>query len=833
MLDSDTLNFNEDFNEVGTLFAEVILPLPLPKIYTYRIPREWNELVFVGQRVAVQFGARKVYAAIIYKFSDVPPQKYQASYILDILDTVPLVSNKQLEFWEWMARYYMCYLGDVMNAALPAGFKLESTCRIVLNPDFDDTEEIELDENEWLIIELLQKNKSLKIEEINEKLHRKNSIKYINSLYTRGLLRIEEEIKEKYVAKTEWFLKPASVFFENDALAAELLNKLEKKAPVQADVLMALLANGNKEISQKSLLVKYPDLSTVAINALVKKELIIKEKISIDRLAKTNISQNLDFELTPAQYEVTLGIKNAFISNKKALLYGVTGSGKTFVYLKLIKDFIEQGKQVLYLIPEVGLTEFLVQKFELYFGNKMAVWHHYYTSNERTEIYNKIKSNDIKLLVGTRSAIFAPFVDLGLIVVDEEHENSYKQFDKRPKFHARDSALKLAQIFKANILLGSATPSYESYLISKSDTGELFSLDKRFADAQFPTIELVHMGEAKKNKQVRNAFSEHLLKAIENSLSKQEQVIIYQNRKGYVPFVSCNMCGFTAHCPNCDITLTHYKHINANKCTYCGHTEEPFGKCPACGSADITMRGFGTERITEELNILFPEAKIARFDNDAIRKRGDFQKIWNGFANKEIDILVGTQLLSKGVDFANVSLVGVVDADILLKKPDFRSHEVAFQQLLQVSGRAGRGQKQGLVIVQTHQFQHPVLAALLNQEYMELNNLEIPIRKLYNYPPFGRIIILLLKHKDEHRVKLGANYFNTLIKKALGDRLLGPQPPSISRIRNMYLRQFMIKLNPEKDNISKIKLFIHDAIEEFHKHTDFKTVLVDIDVDPA
>lgn len=819
-------------SEIITLFAEVILPLPLPKKYTYRIPQEWNELVFAGQRVAVQFGARKIYAGIIYGFTETPPEKYTATYILDILDNAPIVSKKQIEFWEWMSRYYMCFMGDVMNAGLPAGFKLESTSHLVLNPDFDDTEEIELDENEWKIIELLQKNKKLKIEYINEQLHRKNSIKYINSLYTRGLIRIEEEIREKFVPKTEWFLKLSPVFFEDETTASEILNKLERRAPAQSDLIMAMLATGKQEISQKKLFETYPLLNTSAINALEKKQLLSREKVQLDRIHSNHNPVETHFILTEEQENAYLCARQAFEEDKKVVLYGVTGSGKTIVYLKLIQDTLALGKQVLYLIPEVALTEFLVQRFESYFGNTMAVWHHYYTSNERTEIYHKIKDNKTQILVGTRSAVFAPFADLGLIVVDEEHENSYKQFDKRPRFQARDAALKLASLYHANIILGSATPSYESLFIGRSENGVLLTLNNRYGQAKFPHVELVHMGEAKRNKTTKNTFSDHLLKAIEKSLSQQEQVIIFQNRKGYAPFISCNMCGFTAHCPNCDITLTHYKFQNNNKCGYCGHTEDSFHKCPACGSTDITMRGFGTERISEELDILFPEARIARFDNESIKKRSDFQHILSGFANKQIDILVGTQLLSKGLDFENVSLVGVVDADILLKKPDFRSHETAFQQLHQVAGRAGRGQKPGTVIIQTHQFQHPVLNALLNQNYFELAELELPARKLYEYPPYGKLIVILLKHKDEQKVKQASVYFKTLLSAALGERLMGPQPPAVARLRNLYLRQFMIKLNPAKDNIAKIKLFLAAKVDELREQTDYRTVLIDIDVDP-
>lgn len=791
---------------------------------------EWNDLIEIGQRVVVQFGVRKIYAGIVVDFSDVPPEKYEASYIIEILDEEPIITPSQLKFWQWISEYYMCYLGDVMAAALPAGFRLQSESTLVLNPEFDETQELEMDEKEWLILEALHKKKQLRIDEAATAIGLKSPMKYIKSLYQRGIILMHEEVKENYRPKMETYvcLTPE---WDDPEFARTTLEKLEKKAPKQANVILAAMGMGKGEFPLKRLTAEY-DVATSHVSALEEKGLLKRLKKEVGRLAK-NEGSNDEFELSAEQKQAADSIADAFSHKKPALLFGATGSGKTYLYIEFVRKALAEGRQVLYLLPEVGITEQMVQRLSRFFGEQMGVWHHFYSAHERTELYSKVRSGEIKLLVGARSAVFAPFQKLGLVVVDEEHENTFKQFDKRPHYNGRDTAMHLATVHKAHVLLGSATPSYEMLELCKEGKMQLVRLSTRYIDTPEPAIQLVHTGEAKRQNRMKQAFSNVLLEEMQRVLDKRGQIIVFQNRKGYVPYISCDMCGNTAQCINCDITLTYFKSINAQKCTYCGYSQDPPKQCPACGSSSLSMKGYGTERIAEELAIYFPEARITRFDQDSVRKRSDFQRILNGFDKGDIDILVGTQLLSKGLDFKNVGLVAVVDADMLLQIPDFRSHERAFQQLHQVSGRAGRGSKQGKAILQTAQVSNPVIQAVVNADYMSLANLEIPMRKELAYPPYTRLIRVSLKHKDFQVVKNASVIYGNHVRAALHERILGPQVPAVGKIRNYYIQHILVKMDPSKDNIKRIKAFLIASVLEITKTDGMKGVMVDFDVDPA
>lgn len=813
-----------------TLFAHVLLPLPVPKQYTYRVPFEWNDELQIGQRVAVQFGPRKIYAGIVTDFSDQPPEKYQASYILDILDAEPLVSPLQLKFWEWIAAYYMCYQGDVMHAALPAGLRMQSESVIVLNPDFDEEVQVELDEKEWLILSYLIKHRQMTLDEAARQLEVKSPLKYIKSLYSRGFVLMQEEVKDSYKPKTETWLKLAAIW-DDENFAREQLDQLEKRAPRQASVVLAMLGNAKKEFLKKDLTEKH-GIESSHIKSLEKKGLIEMFTREISRLEVIH-TESSEPELSADQKIAADAIQKAFDKGENSLLYGVTGSGKTHVYIHFIRQMINQGKQVLYLVPEVGLTEQLVLRLGAFFGDSMAVWHNYYSGAERTEIYGKVKSGEVKLLLGARSALFAPFTALGLIVIDEEHENTFKQFDKRPHYHARDAAIQLASMTDARVLLGSATPSYEMLFACSEGKMQQVNLLKRFIDTPKPEIRLVNTGEAKRQNRMKQLFSLDMLEGIQKTMDAGGQIIVFQNRKGYVPYISCSFCGYTAHCVNCDIALTYYKSLHTQKCNYCGYSQDPPSQCPACGSSAMTMKGFGTERITEDLAIFFPDARITRFDHESIRRRSDFQRIIQGFANKQIDILVGTQLLSKGLDFENVGLVCVPDADMLLNIPDFRSHERAFQQIYQVAGRAGRGSKQGVVLIQSHQPAHPVLQAVENDDFSGLAETEIQMRKALDYPPYTRLIRIVIRHKDRQTALNAATAYGNLIRGALHERLLGPQEPVVGKIRNYYLQHLLVKMDPKKDSFHKIKQYLNDASLVLLKTDGYKGVWVDFDVDPA
>jgi primosomal protein N' (replication factor Y) len=813
-----------------TLFAEVLLPLPVPKAYTYRVPHEWNELLQVGQRVIVQFGARKVYSGIILRFTEDPPTLYNASYLLEIMEEEPIVQPLQLEFWHWVASYYMCHPGEVMAAALPAGFRLQSESLLVLHPEFDPESTPELDEKETLIFNVLLQKKELKTDAVAEMLGQKSGMRQIKSLYLKGIALLKEEVSERYKPKWEDIIS-LSVAWEDSDFAAQTLNQLEKRAPRQADAIMAVLGMGKGSFPKKELMKKH-GIDSAILKTLLDKGLLVQERRQVDRL-KRLVTEPDELELTPDQIAADYQIMNAFKSGKNVLLHGVTGSGKTYIYIQQIRKALAEGRQALLLIPEVALTEQLVSRLEHYFGNEMGVWHNYYSGHERTELYEKVMKGDVRFVVGARSALFAPFTNLGIIAIDEEHENSFKQFDKRPHYHGRDAAIQLARLHGCPVLAGSATPSYELWNLCLEGRWEKVALNQRFIQTPVPQVLLVNTAAAGKPSKPRGPFHAHMLEAINQCMDAKSQVIVYQNRKGFVPYICCDMCGYTPHCINCEITLTYYKSSGQQRCGYCAHTQPPMQLCPACGSNAVSMKGFGTERIAEELSLAFPTARIARLDQESMRKRSDFQRILNGFANGEIDILVGTQLLSKGLDFQNVGLVAVPDADILLNIPDFRTHERAFQQLFQVAGRAGRGSKQGQVMIQSRQTGHAVLQAVLNNDYLGLAEQELEVRKQFLYPPFSRIIKITIKHKDARISEDASRYYAQLLKATLKERLLGPQAPSVGRVRNYYLQQIMVKLDKKKDDPAKVKDLLWNASLKLLAGAAFKGTWVDFDVDPA
>lgn len=698
----------------------------------------------------------------------------------------------------------------------------------MFNPEYDEEEHTDLDEKEFEILQLLHKKKEVTLQDVMQALGQKNILKYIKSLYTRGIILMREEVTENYRPKLDTYVL-LTADWKQDAYARETLAYLEKRAPKQADLAMVLLGHAH-EMEQKLLSGKF-NISASAIAAAEKKGWLYKEKRQVSRILKISDSEK-NFTLSGHQASASAEIEGFFKEKKPVLLHGITGSGKTFLYIEQIKKALAAGKQVLYLLPEVGITEQLVQRLSVFFGPSIGVWHHMYSSHEKTELYYKVMNKELQLIIGARSAIFAPFRDLGLVIVDEEHENTMKQFDRRPHYNGRDAAMHLAKMTDARVILGSATPSYEMLHAARSGSIGLVELLHRFESLPQPAVVPVHMGQAKLENRVKSAFSIVLLEEIQKRLDAGEQVIVFQNRKGYVPYTSCDFCGFTAQCNNCDISLTYYKNQNLNKCGYCGYSAEPLNKCPACGSNSLSMKGYGTERIAEELGIYFPEARITRFDHDSIRKRSDFQNILNGFANKEIDILVGTQLLSKGLDFENVGLVGVIDADMLINIPDFRSHERAFQQLYQVGGRAGRHNKQGMVIVQGCQVQHPVIRALFEDDYKGFAAAELQMRAALNYPPYSRLIKVVLSHKDFRVNNKAAEEYVRMIRKGLKDRVLGPQAPVVGRVRNYFIQHILIKALKKSDDIVRIKQYLLEQESRLKEIPEFKGLRLDFDVDP-
>jgi primosomal protein N' (replication factor Y) len=810
-------------------FVHVILPLSLPKLYTYRVPQELTKQVLPGKRVAVQFGKRKIYAAIIHSISDKPPKEYEAKYLLDILDEDILVTPQLMKFWEWMATYYMCSLGDIMNAALPASFRLESTTQIQLNADCD-LAALELSDKEYLIIEALTVQDELNMEQLIEIVQQKNIFPLLKSLYVKEAILLSEELKETYKPKTVSCIKLTSTYEQETALE-ELFKQLEKQ-PKQTDALLAYLhlQQQGKDI-EKSELIKKSGVSESSLKTLVKNSVFEEYKLRVDRV-NNNLNISETFSLNEFQEKAIEETKIHLKSKDVVLIHGVTSSGKTHVYVKLIEEIIAQGKQVLFLLPEIALTSQIVARVQKYFGNKAAAFHSKYSQNERFELWHKIKSGEVQVIIGARSAVFLPFNQLGLIIVDEEHESSYKQNDPAPRYNARDASIMLGHIWKCKTILGSATPSFESYYNAKIERYGLVNMKQRFGEIDMPEMITANIAEETRVKTMKGHFTSVLFNEIERAVNNHEQVILFQNRRGYAPMLECQNCHWMPKCTNCDIHLTYHKYINSLKCHYCGYSQKVPQSCHACGSHLLNLKGLGTEKVEDELNIYFPNARVARLDLEATKTKHGHEQIIKSFEKHEADILVGTQMISKGLDFEKVSIVGIINADQLLFFPDFRAHERAFQLLTQVSGRAGRKNKKGKVIVQTSFPNHHVIQEVIHQRYEHIYANETEERKSYQYPPFYRLIKIIVKHKDYKVAQDAAQHLRDLLYKRLGEHIIGPESPYVSRIRNQYIKEMLIKVERNATYLNDLKKFIREQVFSTQTVTEFKRVIIFADVDP-
>ena len=817
--------------ELQTLFAHVLVPVPVPKTYTYRVPHDWNDWIHEGLRVAVQFGPKKIYAGIILSLSDSPPVGYQAAYLLDVLDDAPIVNHRQLQFWQWVAKYYMCYMGEVMATALPAGYRLQSETKILLHPDADLESVIrsELEDIEWQILELLGHKDGLSLDEIHQKLAVKNVLKHVKSLYLRGLVVMEEELKENYRPKYEEFLELGLIWGDAERANAAL-GVMERRAQKQYEAMMHVLGTGKREMPVETI-VKGMGVERAVLKQLEKKTFVSLVKRRRDHLQVTRgVAQ--DYQLTALQKTALDVVRKAFESQQPALLFGVTGSGKTHIYMELVKEALASGKQVLYLLPEVALTEHLVAKMSAFLPVEIGVWHHFYSSHERTELYDRILKNQIQFVVGTKGAVFAPFTDLGLIVVDEEHESSYKQFDKKPFYHGRDAAFQLAKLHNAKFVMGSATPSYEMQFAVKQQRVVLAELNEKYDGGKAAELMYLNVGELKKAGQMNALFSDPVQLAIQTAMDLKQRVVVYHNRKGYVPYIECGDCGLTSQCKNCDISLTYYKSSDNQRCNYCGYQQVVPSKCVACGSQDLRLKGTGTEKLAEELSQLFPKARVGRFDQQSMRKRDDFQRILTAFERGEIDILVGTQLLAKGIDIENIGLVVVPDSDMLLHIPDFRSHERAFQQLQQLAGRIGRRAERGVMMIQTYQPEHEVLKALKTGDYRGLMETEMEQREVFGYPPFTKLLKIDVKHLDAQVATEASRWLADQLRKQLGNLVLGPQVPSVARVKNRFIQQIVVKIPRESAKLNAAKHLVQQAREAALAHLLWRAVRIDVVVDP-
>ena len=826
-----------------TLFADIILPLYVPKTYTYRVPTGWEELCSPGQRVVVQFGKTKLYTGIIEKIHSKPPENYQAKYIENLLDEHPIVTTQQFDLWRWMVEYYMCYPGEVFNVALPGNLKLNSETKFYLNPEIEITT-LELKETENVLVESLDAKPGLTVLEISTLLDIKNVQGFLKKLIERKIITSEEEIKFRYKPKWENYVQLNPDYFSDDKLNP-LLSKLEKRAAKQVDALLAYLklCQDNAAASssgEKYDLIKKENISHLlnnddtAINALIKKEILLLKKIRIERGKNFNGKIHEFSALNESQQNALTNVKHAFTKHAICLLHGVTASGKTEIYFRLIHEKISEGKQVLFLLPEIAITAQMVDRLNQVFGNVVGVYHSRFNPNERVEVWMKTLAgaqNGYKIIIGARSAVFLPFQDLGLVIVDEEHEQSYKQQHPSPRYNGRDVAIVLAKQFNANVLLGSATPSVETYSNAVNNKYGYVTMKTRFSKDPFPTIVTINLKEERKKKSLREDFSPQLIEAIEKTLAAREQIIIFQNRRGYTPLWICEDCGWIPKCSNCNVNLTYHKNLHQLICHYCNSKYAPNTRCNDCGSNRLRMVGLGTEKIEETLKLFFPLAKVGRMDFDTTRTKHGYRQIIDEFEEGRMDILVGTQMITKGLDFSNVSLVAIPFADSILRFPEFRAFEKAFQLFTQVSGRAGRKKQQGTVIIQTNDPTHPILELVKKHDFDNFYNGELPERKKYFYPPFSRLIEIELSHKDEDHLNKAAIFLADKFKAKLGKRVLGPERPIINRIMNLYLENILIKIE-KTEEFSEFKQFLSQQIDEFRSFSDFKNVRVVVDVDP-
>ncbi|WP_378175088.1 primosomal protein N' [Aquimarina sp. SS2-1] len=812
-------------------FIDVILPIPLDKEFTYSINKNEASFLKPGMRVAVQFGKSKVYAALVTKTHQTPPQVYEAKEIEHILDETPIVTTNQLELWSWISRYYMCSVGEVMRAALPGAFLLESET-IILKNDKTSVDESLLKDDEFLLYEALQHQSLLRIQEVMDIVGKKSVLPLIKRLIEKQVITVQEEIYEQYKPKLVRYVKLHSQY-AGEAGLQTLLDSLTR-APKQRDVLMHLfmLQAKTKKAIKVGELIKEANSSTAVVKTLIDKNILEEYHKKTDRVQYERAAESVTKDLNKYQEEALASIKNYLLEKDVCLFHGVTSSGKTEVYVKLIEEQIEQEKQVLYLLPEIALTTQLITRLQEYFGERLTVYHSKYSVNERVEAWNNVKDAKPKaqIVIGARSSIFLPFTNLGLIIIDEEHESSFKQYDPAPRYHARDTAVVLANLFKAKVVLGSATPALESFYNAEQGKYGLVELTRRYGNVLMPDINLVDLKTKYKKKEMTGHFSDTLLIAIQEALKENEQVILFQNRRGYSPVVECNTCGHSPQCPNCDVSLTFHNYRNQLRCHYCGYHIAMLQKCMACDSHDLTTKGFGTEQIENELIELFPDHRIGRMDQDTTRGKHGYEKIINKFEEGEIDILVGTQMLTKGLDFRNVTLVGIMNADNLLNFPDFRAHERSFQLMLQVAGRAGRTRKRGKVLIQTYNPFHQILQQVSINDYKGMYKDQIEERYQYKYPPFYRIIKITGRHKDYNKVNEATLWLAKSLAMTFKENVLGPEFPPISRIRNQYNKNILIKI-PHGQSLTKTKEVIKKVESSFKSIKEFAGVRIIINVD--
>ncbi|WP_018626116.1 replication restart helicase PriA [Niabella aurantiaca] len=818
---------------VATDFAEVVIPLALPLNYTWAIPEHLKATAIAGCRVEVNLGRSKKYAGVIKRVHRTPPEFFEAKEIVNVLDATPVVFEWQLKLWEWIARYYMCTEGEVMAAALPAHFKLSSETILVFNEEAGD-DFTDLDNEAFLVAEALLIRKELKLSEAQQILDSNHVYPVVNRLIQGRICYVWESLKESYSPKKETYvlLHPD---YDNEAALEKLLNEDPKlqRAGKQMELLLGYLHFQKTEgtITRQALL-KKTGASEAQLKGLADKGILLLEKRTVDRIPALPKDIRINFDLSAAQRTALEGIREAFGKKDVCLLHGVTSSGKTEIYIHLIEEQIRKGRQVLYMLPEIALTSQTIRRLQRHFGGHIGVYHSRFSQNERVEIWNKVKDGSLKIVLGARSSLFLPFQDLGMIVCDEEQDTSYKQMEPAPRYHARDAAIYFASLFReCKVLLGSATPSFESYSNAVNGKYGLVLLTERFGDMKLPEMEIVDTRRYRAKEFAETILFPPLAQNIRDALERGKQVILFQNRRGYTPYQRCNTCGWVPQCKYCDVSLNYHKVYNKLVCHYCGTSYPLMVTCPHCGNHDFIQKQFGTERVEEALQELFPRARVGRMDIDAVRGKHAHDQLIQAFEQQKLDILVGTQMVVKGLDFEHVELVGIVDADGILSFADFRVNERAFQLMEQVSGRAGRKHGTGSVLVQTTQPEHPVLLQVQRHQYRALFDDELPKREQFGYPPYTRLIRLTFKNKIKDVVQNAAAWFAARLQDRYGNYITGPSEPLINKVRNQYLMELLLKLPRSSRLIGQCKEDVLYQVALLHQEKRYRSVVVIPDVD--
>ena len=819
-------------------FVDVILPLPLPRYFTYSLSEEWADEVQMGCRVVVPFGRKKYYTAIVRNVHYCEPADYEVKEVSTLLDAHPILLPEQFKFWEWLADYYLCTQGDVYKAALPSGLKLESETMVEYNPDFES--EVRLPEREQKILDLLSAEPEQCVTKLEKDSGLKNILSVIKSLLDKEAIFVKEELRRTYKPKTETRVRLANEV-RNEKRLQELFDELAR-APKQLDLLMKYielsgilggdgLKSFPKEVNKKELLLR-ASASPAVFNGLVDKHIFEVYQQEVGRLNSV-LREILPINpLNDHQKMAHDEIVRSFQSKNVCLLHGVTASGKTEIYIHLIEETIRQGKQVLYLLPEIALTTQITERLQRVFGDRLGIYHSKFPDAERVEIWQKqLTEKGYDIILGVRSSVFLPFRNLGLVIVDEEHENTYKQQDPAPRYHARNAAIILAAMYGAKTLLGTATPSIETWHNASSGKYGLVELKERYKEIQLPEIIPVDIHELHRKKRMNGPFSPLLLQYIHEALDQKQQVILFQNRRGFAPMIECNTCGWVPKCKNCDVSLTFHKGLNQLTCHYCGYTYQLPHKCPACEGTDLRNRGFGTEKIEDDIKILFPEAAVARMDLDTTRTRSAYERIIADFEQGKTDILIGTQMVSKGLDFDHVSVVGILNADTMLNYPDFRSYERAFQLMAQVAGRAGRKNKRGRVILQTKSIDHPIIAQVIHNDFDQMVAGQLAERQMFHYPPYYRLVYVYLKNRNEQLLDLMAQTMSGKLRAVFGNRVLGPDKPPVARIQTLFIRKIIVKIEYNAP-MARARELLVQVQKEMVAEDRFKSLIAYYDVDP-